>query len=99
MKITLDIEQDLKEQFRNIIDADTFDEASGYSDDKIKLVKFPDQTEFYHFEPVEHKVPIYMTSINAKESEWYLIHMNIGIDMQLKRMANHSTDYHRFVPS
>lgn len=99
LKITLDIEQDLKDQFRSVIDADNFDSASGYANDKIKLIKFPDQTEFYHFEPVEHKVPIHMTSINAKESEWYLIHMNIGVDMQLKRMVNHPTDYHRFVPS
>ncbi|MEM9829739.1 MAG: AraC family transcriptional regulator [Bacteroidota bacterium] len=99
MKITLDIEQDLKEQFRSIIDADNFDSASGYAYDKIKRIKFPDQTEFYHFEPVEHQVPIHMTSTNSADSDWYLIHMNIGGDMHLKRFENRGSDYHRFVPS
>ena len=87
MKITLDIEQDLKQQFQSIVNSDNFERKSGYSYDKIKLIRFPDQTEFYHFEPIEHKTPVYMTSINSKESKWYLIHMNIGPDIQLKKTA------------
>ena len=99
MKVTLDIEQDLKEQFHRIVTSDNFESASGYSYDKIKLIKFPDQTEFYHFEQIEHRIPVSMTSINSEASEWYLIHMNIGGDMQLKKTANQPSINHRFVPS
>ncbi|MEM1259877.1 MAG: helix-turn-helix transcriptional regulator [Bacteroidota bacterium] len=99
MNVVLDLEHNLKEQFRNIIYSDSFEMASGYSIDKIKCLEFPDRTEFYHFEPVEHKIPIAMTSTNAADSEWYLIHMNIGGDTHMKRMEKNPTDYHRFVPS
>lgn len=40
-----------------------------------------------------------MTSINAKESDWYVIHMNIGGDMHLKQTEKHPSNYHRFAPS
>ncbi|MEM9869568.1 MAG: AraC family transcriptional regulator, partial [Bacteroidota bacterium] len=40
-----------------------------------------------------------MTSTNAKDSEWYLIHMNIGGDMHLKQMEKQPSNQHRFVPS
>ncbi len=99
MKITLDIQKNFKEQFQRVINSDDFDAASGYSYDKIKLIRFPDQTEFYHFEPVEHRTPVHMTSTNALDSEWYLIHMNIGADMQLKKIATEPKVDHRFVPS
>ncbi|MDY2588114.1 helix-turn-helix transcriptional regulator [Winogradskyella aquimaris] len=99
MKITLDIGRDLKEQFRRVVNSDNFEKDSGYSYDKIKLIKFPDHTEFYHFEPIEHNTPVYMTSTNSKNSEWYLIHMNIGADMQLKKTTNQPMVNHRFVPA
>lgn len=99
MKISLNLERDLKEEFRSIIDSDAFLPASGYAMDKIKRVQFPDQTVLYYFAPVEHRIPIHMTSTNAKDSEWYLIHMNIGGDMHLKQMESRPADHHRFVPS
>ncbi|MEM6894871.1 MAG: AraC family transcriptional regulator [Bacteroidota bacterium] len=99
MNVTLDLEKDLKEQFQSLIDSESFDAASGYAMEKIKRVEFPDQMAFYYFAPVEHKIPIHMTSINAKESEWYLVHMNIGGDMHLKQMENQPSEYQRFVPS
>ena len=40
-----------------------------------------------------------MTSTNSKESEWYLIHMNIGPDMQLKENPAQPMVNYRFVPS
>ena len=99
MNVSLDIGKNLKDQFNKIIEADGFDVNSGYSNQKIKLVQFPDDIEFYHFELVEHKIPIYMTSTNAKESDWFLIHINIGTDKQLKRTENQTIDFHRYLPS
>ena len=99
LHVKLNLEYDLKEQFQSLIHSDCFDTASGYAMEKIKRVQFPDQTAFYYFAPVEHKIPIQMTSINAKESEWYVVHMNIGGDMHLKQMEKRPSDYHRFAPS
>ncbi|MEM9681362.1 MAG: hypothetical protein AAF901_13650, partial [Bacteroidota bacterium] len=45
--ITLNLEQNLRDQFKTIIEADDFDSASGYAFDKIKCIEFPDGIEFY----------------------------------------------------
>ena len=99
MKVTPDITKDLEAQFQRLIESEDFDPASGYAVEKIKKRRFPDHTELYHFAEVTHNIPIYMTSTNAPDSEWYLIHMNIGVDMQLKRAEKDPNEKKRFAPS
>ena len=99
MKVDLNIEKNLKEQFRQLIADPDFDPNSGYDVDKINVVEFPGQLEFYHFKPVVQNIPIEMTSANSPESDWYLIHVNIGTDQQTKTTRDQTIDFHKFLPS
>lgn len=99
MNITLNIGENLIDQFQKVVAAKHFDKRSGYALHKIKSITFPDQVEFYHFEAVTHNIPIHMLSTNAKDSDWYLIHINIGSDTQLKKEENRTEQSKKFVPS
>ena len=64
----------------------------------IRFLSFPGQLEFYHFESTRFRQLIEMHSVNAAESEWYLLHYNLSTVRQEKVIAGRTIEFQKHLP-
>lgn len=64
----------------------------------MHCIEFPSKLEFYHFKSCEYKIPISMTSINAKSSDWFLFHINLSHLKQKKHINSEVIAFQKHLP-
>ena len=64
----------------------------------IRFLSFPGQLEFYHFGATRFRQLIEMHSVNAAESEWYLLHYNLSTIRQEKVIAGRTIEFQKHLP-
>lgn len=64
----------------------------------MQFLDFPGQMEFYHFKKSYFNIPIQMKSINPKDSDWFLIHINLAKTQQNKKANSESIAFQKHLP-
>ncbi len=99
MKIKIDITQNIIQQFQKQMSFEGQEVNPKYGGGQMKMVTFPDGLEFYYYTTPGYTVPIEMISKNPPDSEWYLIHINLGGDQQNKKIKSESITFHNHSPA
>lgn len=104
MKLHLDISQQINHQFKKYIGGEDIDNgfiinpAVGSNEAKAIFIEFPGSLEFYHFGSTNFKVTIEMHTINPLESQWLLIHINLSMVSQKKKVGNETIFFQKHLP-
>ncbi len=64
----------------------------------MQFLDFPGPMEFYHFKKSHYNIPIQMNSINPKDSEWFLIHINLAKTHQNKKANQEKIEFQKHLP-
>ena len=99
MNVKLDVSKNLVPQFQQQFKMDGMAMNPKVGTGEMIYRTLPNDLEFYHFTLWKSNLEIDMTSINPTDSEWYLIHINLGKDKQLKRVGDQVIEFHRYLPS
>lgn len=100
MKVKLDIGKSLAQQFQRLfkLDDQLHLHPTVGTGRPMKYLEFPGQMEFYHFQTVKFAEPIQMKAINPADSDWFLIHINLGAAKQRKTLAGESIEFQKNLP-
>ncbi len=103
MQIRLDISKNLKDQFiagfgleleNGIYPMNpSLGEGGG-----MKVLEFPGELEFYHFGATRFKEPIEMLSVNPESTDWFIIHINLSMVKQEKKVGERLIHFQKYLP-
>lgn len=103
LNVQLNITENLKDQFEQYFklelrDGEYFLPPSVGGGRGMQFLDFPGQMEFYHFKKSHFKVPISMKSINPSNSDWFLVHINLGKTKQNKKTKSDTIEFQKHLP-
>ena len=99
--LNINISQHLTAQFVEQLsfDADTLVADPEIGEGYMKFVDLPGAIELYHFVEPNNKLGGTVRSVNPHNSEWYLIHINLGSLKQRKQVEGELVELHKYSPA
>jgi len=102
MEVFIDIQEKLSDQFISYLDMRLIDGEHrmnpSIGSGSMRFIEFPSKLEFYHFKKCIYKQPIYMKTVNAIDTDWFIFHINLSNTKQVKQTAGKSIEFHRHSP-
>ncbi|NAS11320.1 helix-turn-helix domain-containing protein [Poritiphilus flavus] len=103
MRIRLDISKNLKDQFiagfKLELKGDVYPMNPSLGEGgHMKVLDFPGELEFYHFGSTRFKEPIEMTSVNPATTDWFIIHINLSMVKQEKKVGERLIHFQKYLP-
>ena len=102
MDIHIDITANIFDQFDSYLNLVPV--GGGFKPDQriiegeMNYLTLPGQLEFYHFKHSIFKVPITMHTSNPRNTDWYLIHVNLSAVAQQKHVGDRTIHFQRKLP-
>lgn len=104
MELFIDISRHLSHQFASRMGGEQLTNGFivhpdiGNSPAHCINVEFPGSLEFYHFGSTQFYEPLHMQTVNAANSEWYLIHINLSRVAQEKNINQEQISFQKYLP-
>jgi len=101
-KILVNINQKLSNQFIDQFQMepqnDEFKMDSRFGNGNIQFIEFPSRVDFYHFKSGVFHVPICMRSVNPKNTDSVLFHINLSKIKQEKEVGGQIIQFQKHMP-